>query len=298
MARNACIANGTYRWIGGTDSFNYAVGTALQELGYTVYYYAPDMDGTGVTERHLRGRGIVPYGGQPLDFCIANQQSGAHFVGRCPVLQVVHSAYTMLEYPVKGATVYSAVSEEIRDYLDGKGFHGIPVVLNGIDLVRFRPTGGLREVPQVLSICQGDDVMLSRACSSLGYRFRSVPKSVDARIWDIENLIGDADIVVGIGRSLYDAMACGRACISWDNRGLNPYSGCGYVTADSWYAFAHTNFTGRGYPQIRTIDGLVRELRKYRPSDGGVMRGFAERELDVRKNVARYLSMLGIVAGG
>lgn len=291
---NICVANGTYKWIGGTDTFNWAMCKALVDMGYTVYYYAPDMDGTGITEKYLQEIGVLPYvEGTPLVACFANQQSGSHFVGKCPVVQTCHSAFTRLEYPIKGARAYISISEEIQLYLKVRGFQ-TDIIRNGIDLNRYCPKKSLNAIPQVLSICQGDDSLLQDACDKLGWRFKSVPKEVGSRIWHIEDMINESDIVVGIGRSLYDAMACGRACISWDNRKLNPFTGCGYVTADNWYSCAKTNFTGRGFPQIATVDGLVAELKKYNPADGKVMRSFAETELNVRKNVKRYLALVGL----
>lgn len=293
-SKNICVANGTYKWIGGTDTFNWAMCKAFVDLGYTVYYYAHDMDGTGVTEKYLQEIGVIPYvEGTPLLACFANQQSGAHFIGRCPVIQTCHSAYTNLELPVKGVTACVSISEEIQNHLNVRGWH-TDIIRNGIDLVRYSPKKPLREVPRVLSICQGDDTLLKEACSRLGWQVKSVPKEVGSRIWHIEGLINEADLVVGIGRSLYDAMACGRACMSWDNRRLNPFSGCGYVTTDRWYEFARTNFTGRGFPQIHTVEGLTAELRKYRMEDGVAMRSMAEKELDMRRNVRKYLSMVGV----
>ena len=292
--KNICVANGTYKWIGGTDTFNWAMCKALIDKGYTVYYYAPDMDGKGVTEKYLREIGALPYiDGTPLIACFANQQSGSHFVDICPVVQTCHSAFTRLEYPIKGAQAYISISEEIQLYLKTHGFQ-TDVIRNGIDLNRYYPRKSLNAVPQVLSICQGEDTLLKAACTQLGWRFKSVPKDVGSRIWHIEDLINDSDIVVGIGRSLYDAMACGRVCISWDNRKLNPYAGCGYVTADNWYYCAKTNFTGRGFPQIHTVEGLIAELKKYDPKDGAVMRSFAEKELNMHKNILKYLNLAGI----
>ena len=293
-ANNVCVANGTYKWIGGTDTFNWALCKALKDLGYSVYYYAPDMDGQGVTEKYLKELGAVPYTDDvPLAACLANQQSGAHFVSKCPVVQTCHSAYTGLELPIRGAYALVSISEEIRDHLKHKGYTTL-LMRNGVDLERYAPRAPLREVPRVLSICQGDDSALRRACGVLGWSFSSVPKEVDRRVWHIEDLINQADIVVGIGRSLYDAMACGRVCISWDNRKLNPDCGCGYVTKDNWYDFAKTNFTGRGYPKIANVRQLLAELRKYNPADGAAMREMAEKELDVRKNVQKYLELAGL----
>lgn len=290
-----CIANGTYKWIGGTDTFNWALAKALLDLGYEVSYYAPDMDGRGVTEKYLQEIGVYPYQeNKPLLACFANQQSGKHFLGKCPVVQTCHSAYTSLELPIKGARSLVAVTEEIQRHLAARGFSAT-LLRNGIDLERFSPRAPLREVPAVLSICQGDDALLRAACHELGWSFKSVPKEVSSRVWHIEDLINGADIVVGIGRSLYDAMACGRACLSWDNRTLNPGCGCGYVTEQNWYQFAVTNFTGRGFPKIDSVAQLVAELKKYNPADGAVMRRMAEKELDVRKNVQTYLRLAELV---
>lgn len=292
--QSVCVANGTYKYIGGTDTFNWALCRALLDLGYDVCYYAPNMDGKGVTEKYLQEMGVQPYKeGMPLLACFANQQSGKHFIGKCPVVQTCHSKFTTLEFPIKGASAYVSISEEIQSYLQVKGY-ATTLLRNGCDLKRYAPKGCLHEVPSVLSICQGDDTLLREACAKLGWRFKSVPKGVSERVWHIEALINEADIVVGIGRSLYDGMACGRACISWDNRKLNPYTGCGYVTEENWHRFAKTNFTGRGFPAISTLGALVAELKKYKPSDGAVMRSMAERELDMRKNVLQYLALAGI----
>lgn len=292
--KNICVANGTYKWIGGTDTFNWALCKALIDLGYSVYYYAPDMDGKGVTEKYLREIGVLPYvEGTPLLACFANQQSGKHFVNICPVIQTCHSAFTNLEFPIKGAKAFVSISEEIQLFLQVRGYH-TELIRNGIDLNRYCSKKPLNKIPKVLSICQGDDSILKEACIKLGWQFSNVPKAVGSRIWHIEDLINEADIVVGIGRSLYDAMACGRACISWDNRKLNPFTGCGYVTSDRWYDFAKTNFTGRGFPAIHTVDGLVSELKKYNPADGATMRLFAEKELNAHTNALKYLKMAGI----
>ena len=225
--------------------------------------------------------------------CFANQQSGSHFVGKCPVVQTCHSRYTGLELPIKGAKAYVSISEEIKDYLSGLKW-STTLLRNGCDLNRYYPAKPLRNTPRVLSICQGDDELLRRACSVLKWEFTSVPKDVGSRIWHIEDLINESDIVVGIGRSLYDAMACGRVCISWDNRKLNPNCGCGYVTMENWHEFAKTNFTGRGFPRIETVRQLLGELRKYNPKDGADMREMAEEELDARKNAVKYLELAGI----
>ena len=289
-----CLANWSYRQIGGTESFNYALATALKELGCSVYYFAPDMDGRGVTEKHLQELGISPYKGEFLLACFANQNTGRYFVDKCSVIQTVHSAVVSAEAPCLKMKHYIGISEEVLGMLQ-KRHLGATLIRNGIDLKRFHPRAfPLHDTPKVLSICQGDDTLLHEACKKLGWHIQSVPKDPNNRIWHIEDLICMADIVVGIGRSLYDAMACGRVCISWDNRSFNKTSGCGYITEKNWYRAAKFNFTGKDCPPINTVEGLVAELQKYDPADGAVMRSFAEKELDVRKNAVRYLGLVGV----
>lgn len=288
---NVCIANRTYRWIGGTDTFSFDMAMAFKRLGLNVFYYSEDMDGTGVTERYFAKEGIMQWRGQYLHACLASQQSGLRFLKLCPVVQTCHSIFTPLEAPMEGATAYVGVSKEIVEFYDQKNLHLIP---NGIDLERYRPEKPLRQKPKVLSVCQGDDSLLEEACGRLGLDFVSVPKDIPSRIWYIERLMNNADIVVGIGRSLLAGMACGRAVISWDNRPLNPFTGFGYIKADNFKEALEHNCTGRGKPPIDTVYALVEEIEKYDPNDGYAMRGIAVETLNADINAVRYLELANI----
>jgi hypothetical protein len=214
------------------------------------------------------------------------------FLNKCKVLQLLNSKFTTLEYPVKGAK-YIAVSNEIKDFNKEKFGLDVPMYLNGIDLDRYKPNGELQQIPRVLSICQGDDKLLEQACNELNYEFKSVPKNVGSRIWNVEDWIKDADIVVGIGRSAFVGMACGKCVISWDNRGLNPNTGCGYVKPQDFNKFSYSNLTGRGFPPIDTVDKIKNELLKYNLNDGVHNREIAEHHLNADKNAIIYLNELG-----
>ena len=109
-------------------------------------------------------------------------------------------------------------------------------------------------------------------------------KEVNNRIWNVEDLIKDSDIVVGIGRSAMVGMACGKCVISWDNRSLNLNTGCGYIIPKDFFSYAYNNFTGRGYNPIDTVDKLKNELLKYKPEDGKVLRMIAEQHLNADIN--------------
>ena len=63
-------------------------------------------------------------------------------------------------------------------------------------------------------------------------RKKSTDKAKD-NVFNIENIINEADLVVGIGRSIYDSMACGRCVISYDYRVYNNKPlGDGYISKE------------------------------------------------------------------
>lgn len=284
-----------FKYLGGTTTLLVDLASALLRLGYTVYYWSTDTGSNSETELWFESHNIQKYGNQHVDMAITCQQTATmYFLNKCKVLQLLNSKFTPEEYPVPGCKAYVSVSNEIAKFVKDKFKLNTPVILNGIDLQRFKPNKIIGTTPSVLSICQGNDKLLEIACKELGYIFKSVPKDVGKRIWNIEDLIKDSDIVVGIGRSAYVGMSCGKCVISWDNRSLNPNTGCGYITEDNFFKCVDTNLTGRGFPTIDTVSKLKAELLKYNPTDGKQLRDIAEINLNADKNARIYIEMLEV----
>lgn len=283
--RTIVLGQDKFEFLGGTTTLLVDLASALLRQGYKVYYWSTDFGRNSITEQWFKSNNIEMYLGQPVDMAITCQQTATmFFLNKCKVLQLLNSKFATSEYPVPGCKAYIAVSVEIRNFIKDKFNLTVPVLLNGIDLQRFKPNGELQTVPRILSICQGDDKLLETACKELGYEFKSVPKNVGSRIWNVEDLIKDSDIVVGIGRSAYVGMASGKCVISWDNRNLNPNTGCGYIEPLKFFDYAETNFTGRGWAPIDTVDKLKNELLKYKPEDGKLLRKIAEIHLNADVN--------------
>ena len=284
--KSIVLGQDKFEFLGGTTTLLVDMAAALLRQGYTVYYWSTDFGKHSMTEEWFKKNNVQMYLGQPVDMAITCQQTATmFFLNKCKVLQLLNSKFTTLEYPVPGCKAYIAVSKEIQDFVKEEFNMNVPVMLNGIDLERYKPNNGeLHKVPRVLSICQGNDSLLEQACKELNYEFKSVPKEVNNRIWNVESLIKDSDIVVGIGRSAMVGMASGKSVISWDNRTLNPNTGCGYIIPRDFFSYAYTNFTGRGYDPIDTVDKLKNELLKYNPNDGKVLRMIAEQHLNADIN--------------
>lgn len=294
MNKSIVLAQNKFEFLGGTTTLLVDMASVLLRMGgYDIYYWSEDLGTGSMTERWFESNGIQKYDGRNVDMAITCQTAAtSHFVGRCKVLQLLNSKFTTLEYPVMGCNAYIAVSVEIADFMKEKFGMKVPVRLNGIDLQRFKPDDSKSETVRVLSICQGDDTLLKEACEELGYKFNSVPKDVKDRVWNVEDLIKDSDIVVGIGRSAYVGMACGKCVVSWDNRSLNPNTGCGYIIPEKFADYTYSNFTGRGFEPLDTKDKLKAELKKYNPEDGKKLRVIAEQQLDAKINTLIYLAIL------
>ena len=82
-----------------------------------------------------------------------------------------------------------------------------------------------------------------------------------------EQDIAQADIVVGKGRAILDAMSCGRAAYVYDAFGTD-----GWVTPEVYPLMEADAFAGQALPRVVDSDQLRRELDDYRPLMGQVNR--------------------------
>lgn len=214
-----------------------------------------------------------------------------------PIVQICHGAILGLEFPSIYADFHVGISEEVCDSLDQKGFENT-LVLNGLDLEQKRPER--RPNPQltnVLSLCQSEEAntKLRKVCDKLGLAFTAFNKHKNPT-FHIEKEINEADLVVGIGRSVYDAMACGRPCIVFDSRDYNGNKGDGYLHPHLFNEFAEANCSGRYLGKHFSECELIDEFRKYHPEDGGRLRAVAEKQLDVAKTTDALLATLNHIS--
>ncbi len=128
------------------------------------------------------------------------------------------------------------------------------------------------------------------ACSKMGVYCSLIGEAVftDVVRFDTENAINNADLVIGYGRSAYEAMLCGRAVMVYGCNG-----GDGYLTVENFDRNAESNCSGWGDrcmpgPKDITIDRIVHELSKYEASHGMHNREVAKR-FAVEENIKSFL---------
>ncbi|WP_262249599.1 hypothetical protein [Parapedobacter soli] len=217
--------------------------------------------------------------------------------GKGPIVQICHGAIMGLEFPSVYADFHVGISKEVCDSLERKGFDSV-LVLNGLDLQQKRPERPLNpQLKKVLSLCQSEEAnsLLRDVCRRLGVGFTAFNKHKNPT-FHIEREINDADLVVGIGRSVYDAMACGRPCIVFDSRDYNGNKGDGYLHPHLFNVFVEANCSGRYRNRHFSEDELIVEFTKYRPGDGERLRAIAEEQLDVAKTTDALLSTLSLIS--
>ncbi len=286
---NILLSNHHLQKVGGTENYTYAMAVELLRRGHEVEYFTLHP---GEISKRLESIGVRFMSRKSYDLVLANHRSTVRKLWRKGfIVQTCHGAIPSLEQPSIYAHAFVAVTSEVRDHLRSKGFDSI-VIHNGIDCKRFAPEQGIStSLRKVLSLCQSDEAnsTIGMCCQKMGVELVTANKHTDNR-WDVERLINEADMVVGIGRSMYDAMACGRCVVSYDYR---PYMkkgmGCGYINTANIEPCIYYNCSGRGCGGEMGENELTAALQAYDPADGERNREYALRHLNIEKVVETYL---------
>lgn len=266
--------------LGGSESYLLTVAEQLDRLGHEVAVFTPEGGaGVGVAE----ARGVEMVGERDLDdgcdAALVQDAAVSYRVAElCPAVPqvfVAHSAKFDLQAPPQLDGIAAAVvalndrvAERIRCFA-----HETEVVRlrQPIDAERFVVRGALRAQPRralLLSNNPNGDrlAMLEEACAEAGLELtrlggRSGPTA------DVRPMLAEAEIVIGYGRSILEAMASGRAAYVYDWR-----SGDGWVSAQSYPAIEADGFAGGAGGDMRDYPRLVDDLRGYSATMGPVNR--------------------------
>ena len=276
--------------VGGAQNYTYAIITELLRLGHNVEYFTFKK---GIVSEKTEKLGVKFLSKNRYDLIIANHR---------PVIwQLFQYGYTVqtchgvlkYEMPSWCADYHVCVSAYQKEFFAEKGIE-CELIVNGIDCSRFYPEMPVnKKLTTVLSLChsKGANKLIASCCKELNLTFKTFDK-ITNNVWDIEKEINKADLVIGVGRSLYDAMACGRPVISYDTRFKErSFEGDGYLDKNNIYESLVYNCCGGSARRFFTQEDLTGELLKYNADDGLFMREFAVKELNIRKAVEKYLAI-------
>ena len=277
---------------GGTESYTFALAMELKRLGHEVEHFAIIRGGVSSM---LEEKGVPFMTSDHYDLILANHTTVVEQLWpKGFIVQTCHGNIAELEQPSPYADAYVAVSEEVREHLQSKGYRAAAVIANGIDCNRFCQKKPVSPTLQtVLSLCQSDvaNDFIRRCCQQEGIRFLQSNKFTD-NVWSIEELINESDLVVGLGRSAYDAMACGRCVLVYDYREyMGELLGDGMLTPESIQKSMLCNCSGRSNRLKYNEETFIKELQKYSPELGAWGREFALEHLNIEKAVEAYLDI-------
>lgn len=292
------VGNNGFGNPGGSETYAYALIEELVRRGHEVHAVA--KIGPGMVSDRLRRLGVPVYFDKmegKYDLLLLSHSTSIERVTDVSGfrIQTCHGIYPLVEQPVKGMDAYVSISKEVKNHLSKKGFTST-VIYNGIDCGRFYPIvpihGRLRNV---LSLAHSNTAnqIISRACDIIGCDLM-IRNKYKAPVWEMEKLINWADMVIGLGRGIYEAMACSRNAVIFDYRsymGETPL-GDGFCTSSNVSKFLKNNCSGRYSRLGFDAESLAEEMLNYNSEEGQKLRLFVLEKLDIEKQVDKYLALI------
>lgn len=263
----------------GVQTYLLTVADAMQRAGHDVWITADEL---GDAADHAERLGLRVLRGPPdqpdeLDVAIVHSAIASHETAltRPGLAQVfiAHGSVFDNYVPPQAAGQVSAVVTLFETTRLRIETTALPIpchaLVQPVDRMRFRDRAPIRTTPRrvlVLSnYLEGERLeRLRDACARAGIEMRHVGATGEGTTMRPEDAINEADIVVGKGRAIVEAMACGRAAYVYDMWG-----GDGWVTPESYDRIAARGFGGVALPGDRDAGRIADDLAAYSPALGG-----------------------------
>src|SRR5579884_3539074 len=238
---------------------------------------------------------------RPWDALICSDAATCHeLVDRCPGavrIYVVHSVDYLLQAPPQLGDRCQAVvvlNDRVRRAVEARGWHAPVVRLRQpIDLRRFDGIGsGCSPARTVL--------VLSNELKSSRIRVKLIESACRANGLDVkwaggegnrlpapELAIAGADVVVGLGRCVLEAMAAGRAAYVYGQVG-----GDGWVTPESYRAMESDGFAGTSASSVMVgAARLAEDLASWHEEMGQLNRDLAHAHHTAREHAVALVNL-------
>ncbi|MCB0829194.1 MAG: hypothetical protein KDB62_10350 [Solirubrobacterales bacterium] len=291
----------------GTETYARTVAAELQRLGHEVIVHAAT---TGPIADQVREQGIEVVESETelpatCDAVLSQDAASAFsLAGRYPGarrLMVCHSDYFMSQSPPQLPGVCDAVivmNDRVGRFVESLGSPGggVPVIrmTQPVDLKRFgvrgKRTGGPRRALILGNYLTPDRASdLDAVCRQAGLE-PVIRGATTTPVANPEQVIADADLVIGLGRCIVEAMAGRRAAFVHGIAGSD-----GWVTADSYAALESDGFGGTATDLVHDRDRLAADLAGWDPEMGAVNRQIATGRHD---SAAHAVELVGHLCGG
>ena len=283
------LGNNTLSLLAGTEMWVKTLALQLKKMGHVVHAYSPEL---GVVARDLEVSGIkchssLSVSGKPFSFIfeevpdlafdiiIANHYDITNYLREkfpnTPIISVIHgimwesNGRIAPEHPAIDANVdqFVAVSEEVQTLLQDRFGIKSMIVRNFFDLKQLKVKRPISlEKPKVILFNSNyatprseDTEILRKVAKHFGARLVAVGQNFNLSN-DILPALNDADIVVGMGRSVLEGVAAGRIGIVHGRWGTG-----GVITEQTVEELRSFNFSGRNnIDRYMTADEMIETI--------------------------------------
>jgi len=291
------VTNNTLAGVGGSETYAYTLIMELKRKGFHVD--AVSASSLGPISKKLTENGISATSNVPskaYDLILMSHTSSVSKIVDIDGLkiQTCHGVYHQLEQPTKRVDKHVSVSEEVQNHLKSLKFDST-VIYNGVDLNRFKPVNPIgQNVKTILSLSQSGTLnqRLKKICAQLGIKLIELNKFANP-VFNVEDYINQADMVISIGRGVYESLACGRVVLCLDQRhyiGSKPI-GDGLVTESNVRDLLRFNCSGRFSKTEFDDNSIIQAIQSYKKEMGDFGRDFANSELNISHQVDKYLAL-------
>lgn len=291
------VGNNRFAKLGGSETYSYAFIEELVRRGHDVIAVGKEQ---GIVSNKLKDLGVPVYTKRiqgAYDVLFLSHKTSIELVKECKgfKVQTCHGIFPKLEQPVLGMDAYVGITEEVKNHLKNKGFKST-VIYNGINCDRFKSIHPVNQkLKKVLSLVHGDkaNAMIKQACKKIGCDLIIHNKLNGACIWEMEDLINSVDLVIGVGRSIFEAASCERNVVIFDYRSyMDLPLGDGILTDVDFKDYLTYNCTGRYSKNVFNVNQLVFEMELYNSSLGKRLRDFVLKNMNIQKQVDKYLNLV------
>jgi hypothetical protein len=287
---------------GGAPTYTVTLAEQLARLGHSVTLYTRELGAVAelARERALRVTARAQELPDDADGAISGVDRSltlelAALYPRAARVFVVHGSEDVhLPPPMPGAVAATIVLNDLHAARAAAcaGAGEVVRLRQPVDLRRFSPCGRPRERPaRVLLLgnyhqsSAGRVQMLREAWADAGLDWHEAGGK--AQTLDVPQAIAQADVVVGYGRSVLEAMACGRPAYVHDHSGSE-----GWVTPASYERMEAGGFAVAAVRPPPDVEQLRSDIQAYRPEWGLAGHDIARTRHDARDHAAEVVALI------
>jgi hypothetical protein len=287
--------------LAGSETFVLTIAEHIGKLGHEVIVWALEL---GLAAKIAEERLIKVVGDEAelpeeAEATIAlDQVMAIDLARRYPSATRLYAMHTIVESwlpPPEPGIVVATLAPNDRFELVARGCVGAGEVIRirqPIDLVRFRPRGSPGECPSRILVISNylkhsakRIAQLQNAWSNPGLEWRFIGKPKPSV--EVADEMAAADVVVGYGRSILEAMACGRPAYVHDHSGSD-----GWVTTESYARLEADGFAGTGVRSSPSLEELREDFKRYEPELGRIGHDLIRRHHDARMVAAEIVAIV------